>query len=94
MKIKHWQGYGCVDAKKVSRTDDTLVIHVWGMHEYGLERTDEYDVFEWLVSKFDKTRKDYRDIVSVSTDDYYTDEMYRGRYPTTEHCVYTIKFRT
>lgn len=89
-KIKHWQGYGTVFAKKIKQDDDTLVVQVRGMHEYGLEVKNEYDVFNWLVRRFDKVHTDPMDIERVETDDDYvpgpngTDE---------EVCTYTIHFR-
>ena len=48
MKIKHWQGYGCVNATKVKMKTKNglrnLIIRVSGNHEYGLSRNDKYDV--------------------------------------------------
>lgn len=62
MKIKHWQGYGCVDAKKVSKKSKngstTLIVMVRGNHEWGLVRDDKYDLKRWLVDRFDKGAKD------------------------------------
>ncbi len=52
MRIKHWQGYGTVDAFKVKDNSCDLHIKVVGNHEWGLERYDRYDVFNWLVKKF------------------------------------------
>ena len=89
MKIKHWQGYGTLNAKKISSTKDTLVVEVWGNHEWGLERDDPYDVFKWLVEKFDKTRKDYTEIEDIKMKDFYAKD---GRIDV-EHCIYTIRFR-
>lgn len=76
MKIKHWQGYGFVDATKVSEKDLSLtdekyiVIRVKGNHEWGIERNDTYDVSRWLLPRFVKGFKDgtydYRNIVSMS----------------------------
>ncbi len=59
MKIKHWQGYGTVTAQKIKDTGCTLHIRVSGNHEWGLRRDDEYDLFNWLVRKFDKTITNY-----------------------------------
>lgn len=55
MKLKHWQGYGTVNATK-EKTDrgELLHIKVTGEHECGLAREDDYDVFNWLVKRFDK----------------------------------------
>lgn len=72
MKIKHWQGYGTVTATKKSKKTDkatgltTLVIHVEGNHEYGIERNDAYDVSNWLIKRFDKNFKGYRTVKSLS----------------------------
>lgn len=71
MRIKHWQGYGCVDAKRTAKrvnSDGTvfLEITVTGEHEYGLERNDVYDVHRWLLSKFAKDCPGYRDVRSLS----------------------------
>ena len=75
MRIKHYQGYGSVQAKKVSKTivgDKTkLVIEVKGNHEYGLVRNDIYDVKRWLFDKFEKNFKgEYYDIEMSVNDDY------------------------
>ncbi len=63
MKIKHWQGYGTIDAKKISIKNNnnhtTLHVRVSGNHECGLRRDDEYDLFNWLVKRFDKSLTDY-----------------------------------
>lgn len=60
MRIKHWQGYGCVTARKVKDSNPfTLHIHVEGNHEYGIIREDEYDLYHWLVVRFDKDVSDY-----------------------------------
>ena len=65
MKIKHWQGYGCVNAKKISMKNNNsktvLHIRVTGNHECGIHRNDNYDLFNWLVKKFDKTYTSYAD---------------------------------
>ena len=76
MKIKHFAGYGSVEAKKTSTRnlpDGTreIVVTVTGNHERGLDRDDKYDLFSWLVKRFDKTVKDYRDIISYKLCDDY-----------------------
>lgn len=60
MKIKHWQGYGSVNATRV-KDKSCLHIRVTGNHECGLERRDDYDVWWWLVMRFKRgtTREDY-----------------------------------
>ena len=59
MKIKHWQGYGSVSATKVPDKNCTLHIRVVGNHEWGLERNDVYDLFNWLVKRFDRTQTSF-----------------------------------
>lgn len=59
MKIKHFAGYGTVEAKKMPNNGATLHIRVSGNHEWGLRRDDEYDLFNWLIKRFDKSIPDY-----------------------------------
>lgn len=54
MTIKHYAGYGRVNAKRI-KDDATLHVRVSGNHEQGLYRNDLYDLYNWLVKKFDKT---------------------------------------
>lgn len=102
MKIKHFAGYGSVNAKKVSREEFEdymcekkirLVIRVWGMHELGLERGtwDTYGIFNWLVKRFDKKCLSERQIESISTDDRYEKDPKTGL--DIEVCDYTIEYR-
>ena len=58
MKIKHWQGYGTVNAMKI-HDSNTLHVKVVGNHEWGIYRNDEYDLYYWLVKRFDKKENDY-----------------------------------
>ena len=58
MKIKHWQGYGTVEARRIPNKSCTLHVRVSGQHEWGLRRDDMYDLFGWLVKRFDKSLKD------------------------------------
>lgn len=58
MKLKHWAGYGNVTAKKVADKRNDLHIVVTGNHERGLRRDDMYDLFNWLIKRFDKSVKD------------------------------------
>ena len=71
MKIKHWQGYGHVNAvRKNTSYEDGLkimTIVVSGNHEYGICRNDKYNVFNWLLRRFDKNVTDYRCIQRVDT---------------------------
>ena len=41
MKIKHYHGYGTVQARKINKTGNCLKVTVWGNHEYGLIRDDK-----------------------------------------------------
>ena len=59
MKVKHFAGYGSVNIVKVKDKSCTLHIKVIGNHEYGLVRDDMYDLFNWLIKKFDKSFPDY-----------------------------------
>ena len=59
MKIKHWQGYGTVTATKIKDKNFDLVVKVVGNHEWGIHRDDEYDLFNWIVKRFDKSQTDY-----------------------------------
>ena len=58
MKIKHWQGYGTVSATMVKDKSCTLHVRVTGNHEWGLRRDDLYDLYNWLVRRFDKSAPD------------------------------------
>lgn len=64
MKLKHWQGYGTIEAKKINRVVNNneikLTISVKGNHECGLLRNDKYDAFNWLLKRFDKNVKNDR----------------------------------
>lgn len=54
MRIKHWQGYGTVEAKKLAERNVNgthyVLVGVTGNHEWGLERgyNDVYGVQQWL----------------------------------------------
>lgn len=90
MKIKHWQGYGCVNAKKISMTKEKgitrLHIRVSGNHEYGVEIRDQCTVNHWLIPHFDKTFPDYdyRRIDTMRTEMDYDSEP--------EACDYYIEY--
>lgn len=62
MKIKHWAGYGSITATKVADKTCTLHIHLEGNHEQGLERDNLYDLYKWLVQRFDKSLKDVSEL--------------------------------
>lgn len=90
MKIKHWQGYGSVNAKVIKRTlntqtnTKTITIEVSGMHEYGLVRKDEYDVYHWLLKRFDKNCDSYSKIKNIKIDTRYE--------PCNEIATYHIEY--
>ena len=88
-RIKHWQGYGSVDAKVLRNTPENMIIQVKGMHEYGLDcgAWDTDRVYEWLVKRFDPSRKP-TDIKSVDIDDDYE----RQGNVDIEVCTYDIHF--
>lgn len=105
MKIKHWQGYGSVNAvkkgkPKVVRNTDIryaglgeelceLTVTVSGNHEWGIEHDDKYDIFNWLLKKFDKSVNDSRCIVKLGTNPYHG----KVNGVDTEFCDYTILYR-
>ena len=97
MKIKHWQGYGIIEAKKIakkSRDGKTFItIELRGNHEWGLHRDDTYDIAHWLLPKFVKEfkdgSKDYRNIEYMDITDGYERDS-NGVYVDT--CLYDIQF--
>ena len=89
MVLKHWQGYGRVKATKISNIKTTsgvrvLTIKVQGNHEWGLERDDTYDLYNWLVRRFAKDCKDYTAIKEYG----YTSGYENGE----DTCTYTFKY--
>ena len=94
MKIKHWQGYGCVNAKKIKKSTKrgmtTLVVEVTGNHEWGLRRDDMYDLKRWLVDRFDRSAKDipYWNMEYVCGVDYFKAENGCD----TERAIYTFTY--
>ena len=69
MRLKHFAGYGTVEAKKLNKSERdgivSLTIRVKGNHEWGLVRKDKYDVAWWLIKRFDRKFEDYRQIKSL-----------------------------
>lgn len=56
MRIKHWAGYGTIEAKKLGYLEYNehgryITIYTRGMHERGLVRDDGYDLEQWLLKK-------------------------------------------
>lgn len=58
MRIRHWAGYGCVNARRINDGAAKLHIRVEGVHEQGLIRSDSYDLYNWLVKRFDQSVPD------------------------------------
>lgn len=93
MRIKHWQGYGTVNAQKIGLKKGmgvtTLTIKVTGNHEWGLVREDEYDLINWLVKRFDKSFKGDR-LLGYTYDHGYA----RVGNIDEEYCTYTMSYET
>ena len=87
MKIKHWQGYGSVNMQVIQNTPDYVKIDVSGLHEYGLERDDRYDVCKWLLNKVKGHKEDLWTNIKGMTLESYEDNL------GIEHCTYTITLR-
>lgn len=94
MRIKHWQGYGTVTAKKIRKTIHdgitTLVVEVRGNHEWGLARDDVYDLKRWLVDRFDKSARDISPYVIDY--DYTNDYVTAPNGLDEERCIYTFEY--
>lgn len=63
MRVKHFSGYGSVEAKKIDKYVDNegytvLRVNVSGEHEWGLCPSMEDDAVRWLLPRFDKSAKD------------------------------------
>ena len=92
MRIKHWAGYGTIEAKKTYyvKADDHvryISIYVQGMHECGLVRDDGYDIERWLLKKH--FAKDCKRLVHYRINGWgygrFGDQMM-------EFCTYEIKY--
>lgn len=93
MKIKHFAGYGSVNARKVSEVKLTtdvkrVVIKVIGDHEWGLYRNDRYDIYNWLMSRFCKDCENYKKIYNVEIEQSFD----RVNNELVEVCIYTISY--
>lgn len=92
MKVKHWQGYGCVNMKKlktsINGNKKTIVVEVTGNHERGVKRNDIYDIFYWICKRFAKDCKEYCDIIDIQFQDGYK----KINNLDTEYCIYTITY--
>jgi len=91
MRIKHWQGYGVVNAVRTKDKNFSLCVTVSGNHEWGLYRNDMYDLFRWLIQKFDKEWKDkpYTEFAKLRPEVYIARWDYEGE----EHCQYKFRYR-
>ena len=85
MRIKHWAGYGCVNAKTNYRKNykngtTVTTVEVWGNHERGLEPRyfDKQDWERWLGKRFRLNKITY-----VCTDVFYENDV--------EHMVVTFE---
>lgn len=96
MVIKHFAGYGKVEVNKVSKTiKDGIVrlrLHVEGSHEWGLVREDKYDVLHWLLSHYDKSITDERDIIALDVYPYSLDGEVDVHGNPLDACDYTIYY--
>ena len=90
MRIKHFAGYGCVNAKKIKyETKDgitTLIVNVSGDHEYGLKPFIIEDAIQWLATRFDKN------IVNIPWYNVYIDTNYDYGMPC-DTLTYTFRYR-
>ena len=95
MKIKHWQGYGTVEARKMQNKSCTLHIRVSGNHEWGLRRDDMYDLFGWLIKRFDKSLKDktYADFRRLDPQVYIIEWTDTAEPGTRDVCDYYFTYR-
>lgn len=90
MRIKHFAGYGSVNAKKIAlfKRDNitTLIIDVSGDHECGLRPCIIEDSIKWLAARFDKN------IINIPWYNIYIDinNNYGMPYDT---LIYTFKYK-
>lgn len=100
MKIKHFQGYGTVDAKrkKLSSVKDMfgeeiqrVQITVTGMHEYGLKTYDSYGAVNW----FNRYNRLLPEVSTQTKLEKYDVREERGNWSqnTPDRCVYTFFFK-
>lgn len=92
MKIKHWQGYGVLNAKALKKglvyssmvKNNYIVIEVKGNHECGLETYDHDFVFNWLLKKFDKNVESSSQIKNIELESNWDNQTKE------EVCIYKI----
>ena len=83
MIIKHWQGYGRLNAKVVEKSKHHVVIEVSGSHECGVTTTDPYFIKTWLMAK---VAKNWMGVPNYMLDFFVYSESY-------EKAIYTIRTR-
>lgn len=66
-KIKHWAGYGTVQAERVKDPSCKLHIRVVGNHECGLSTWAD-TAYGWLVHRFDKSAPQYFNFQTMFVD--------------------------
>lgn len=94
MRIRHWAGYGCVTARKLTKRDlgevpnDGVFVKVWGNHECGLLRPfhDESCIRHWLGRFLPKDKE------------FYDYEVFANGYEVvdgldTEYAIYKLIFK-
>lgn len=90
MRIKHYAGYGSVNAKKLKHeTKDgitTLVVNVSGDHEWGLRPFIIEDSIQWIAARFDKS------IVNIPWYNIYIDINNNYDMPC-DSITYTFKYK-
>lgn len=89
MKIKHWQGYGTVNAERIPDKGCDLHVRVSGNHEWGVERRDDYDAYNWLYKRFKRNAPEYHDW-RISGGKLYTRSSYDWEHKM-ETCDYIFK---
>ena len=104
MKIKHWQGYGTLNAEKLSKSTKTIngtkvytmKIKVVGNHEYGLDcchnKYDHYTIYNWLLTKFDRKVKELTDRCILGVHTFISSERNNEKGIDEEYAIYTIKY--
>ena len=82
MRVKHWAGYGCVEAKHTYKSEDVNTIEVIGNHERGLlpHHFDTRDWDRWLGKRF-HLKPAYR----VLTNELWSDKDNQDRLIVTIH---------
>ena len=61
MKLKHWQGYGIVNAERIKDKSCELHVKVSGNHEWGVETRYDDHAYNWLYKRFKRNAPTYWD---------------------------------